>query len=148
MEVGAFRGDTTLILALNTPESTRIISLDILEDHGVAYRGHPAERKVTRHVGTLATLPTFGLFALILIDADHHLADVRRDTELALPLLAPGGWMVWHDYQDTGWLAGWNRVPEFLNELGQELAIAVIPHTALAVCHAAESDWLKEIRRQ
>jgi hypothetical protein len=56
--------------------------------------------------------------------------------------------MVWHDYQDTGWLAGWNRVPEFLNELGQELAIAVIPHTALAVCHAAESDWLKEIRRQ
>ena len=58
-------------------------------------------------------------------------------------LLAPGGWMVWHDYQDTGWLAGWNRVPEFLNELGQELAIAVIPHTALAVYHAAESDWLK-----
>jgi hypothetical protein len=47
--------------------------------------------------------------------------------------------MVWHDYQDTGWLAGWNRVPEFLNELARELAIAVIPHTTLAAHHAPES---------
>ena len=63
LEVGAFRGDTTLTLALNTPESTRIVSLDILEDHGAAYRGHPAERKITRHTGTLATLPALGPFA-------------------------------------------------------------------------------------
>jgi hypothetical protein len=135
LEVGGFRGDTALILALNTPNSTRIVSLDILEDHGGNYRGHPAERKITRHIGTLGTLPAVGPFALIFIDAGHLFADVRRDTELALPLLAPGGWMVWHDYQDTAWLAHWNRVPEFLNELARELSIAVIPHTALAVHH-------------
>jgi predicted O-methyltransferase YrrM len=133
LEVGSYRGDTALTLALNTRDTTRVVAVDTLEEHGRAYRGHPLERKITRHVGALATLPEQEPFDVIFIDADHRYESVCNDTMLALPRLAPRGWIVWHDYYDSGWLAGWNRVPEFLNELAEQLEIAVIPRTPLAV---------------
>jgi hypothetical protein len=132
LEVGGFRGETTLALALNTPTETRITSLDVDPDHGQVYNGHAAAEKIERWVGPLSSLPAREPFDLIFVDADHRYEHVRADTELALPRLAPGGWLVWHDYQDTAWLAGWNRVPEYLNELALELELRRIPATALA----------------
>ncbi len=39
-----------------------------------------------------------GPIRLLLIDADHSYAGVRRDFELWSPLVAPGGLIVFHDY--------------------------------------------------
>lgn len=39
-----------------------------------------------------------GRIALLHVDGNHDYAAVRRDAELWLPLLAPGGWAVFDDY--------------------------------------------------
>jgi predicted O-methyltransferase YrrM len=44
-----------------------------------------------------------GPFELAFIDTFHDAASVGRDIAAALPLLAPGGRLAFHDYPDPGW---------------------------------------------
>ena len=129
LEVGSFEGHTALMLAENT--TAEITTVDVLHDHGRVYRGR-VNGRITRHVGTLENLDDRGPFDLIFLDADHRESEVRRDTALALPLLAPGGVFLWHDYCDSFWVDRLNRVPEVLADLSSSLPIRGIPCTKLA----------------
>lgn len=42
-------------------------------------------------------------FDFMFIDGDHTLSAIARDFELYYPLLASGGWIAFHDINDTPW---------------------------------------------
>jgi predicted O-methyltransferase YrrM len=46
-------------------------------------------------------------FPLVLADADHSIDGVYRDIRNCLPLVAPGGFLIVDDLQDSNVLAGW-----------------------------------------
>lgn len=124
-EFGTNWGVSTATIAQNTPASTRIQTLDVCremfseshlqsdpelqmilrrEHSGWQYHQHPElAAKVTQ---IFADSLTFEMGAcagrdthdLILIDACHAYAFVKKDTENALKSLKPGGWIVWHDF--------------------------------------------------
>mgnify|MGYP001176705645 CR=1 FL=1 len=136
LEIGSFRGYTTLLMAEHAPES-RIVAVDLNPDHGEAYRGTKAGERIERRVGAVspqifASDPP-GSYDLAFIDADHRFRGVKTDTELVLPLIARDGFVFWHDYANWGYFDRTNGVPEYLNGLGRRLGIARIPGTALAV---------------
>jgi hypothetical protein len=59
-----------------------------------------------------AVLPFFKPgFRMVFIDAGHTFAEVRRDAELALPLLAPGGVLALHD---AGGATGWPGIARYV----------------------------------
>jgi predicted O-methyltransferase YrrM len=119
VEFGTFTGASTTAIALNSPESTEIVTVDI----------DPTNRATHTHglgVGLLefATGECFmnmpwavnieqlfvdtrefefpeweGKVSLFFIDADHTYEFVRADTEIAKRMLMPGGVIVWHDYR-------------------------------------------------
>lgn len=53
-----------------------------------------------------------GNFDLIFVDGCHRYDGVRIDTENALKIVAPGGVIVWHDYQPD-----WQGVMQWMNEM-------------------------------
>jgi predicted O-methyltransferase YrrM len=42
-------------------------------------------------------------FGLVFVDTEHDAASVRRDLELAIRLVEPGGLIAVHDYPDPSW---------------------------------------------
>lgn len=122
-EFGTFRGQTTALLAQNTPPATRIFTLDVdsqeLRSLGVLPTGadrtyirkdrigehiaHPAtEERVTQLLGDSLAFdytPYLGRCELVFVDAGHGYESVKSDTENAFRLLAPGGVIMWHDYK-------------------------------------------------
>lgn len=143
MEVGSFRGYTALYLAQHISDDARIITVDQYPDHGEAYRHSPYGKKIERRVGKtspeLFATDVPGSYDLIFIDADHSYAGVKHDTELVLPLVAPDGFLVWHDYANWGYFDGKNGVPEYLGELATQLPIAHILGSDLAIYSPAWS---------
>jgi predicted O-methyltransferase YrrM len=53
-----------------------------------------------RHFSPVSLAKCMGL---VYVDSNHDAAAVRRDTELALQLVRPGGYIAWHDYGHNGW---------------------------------------------
>ena len=139
-EIGTYKGSSTLAMALNTPETTEVFTLDLdpsardTHKHGLAiggfppfevgshYRASPVRSKIRQLFGNSFTYnyePFLHSMNLVVVDADHTYDFVRKDTETALALLAPSGIILWDDYV-------WNeRNPECagvtrcLNELGR-----------------------------
>ncbi len=70
---------------------------------------------------------------------------VKHDTELLLPLLAPNGFFVWHDYANCGYFDGKNGVPEYLGELSAKLPIAHIMGSDIAIYSPA---WAGEQKQR
>lgn len=136
LEVGSYRGYTTKILAEHTPCDTRIVAFDRDERHGAAYRHLPLANKIERRVGEVSTVAFAGdprgQYDLVFLDADHSYEAVKHDTGVLLPLLAPTGIFVWHDYANWGRFSGKNGVPEALHELGRTLPIVAIGGSWLA----------------
>jgi len=136
LEVGSYRGYTTKLLAAHTPPDVWIVAFDRDPRHGEAYRGSPLAAKIERRVGEVseeafASDPR-GHYDLIFLDADHTYNAVKRDTEILLPLLAPEGIFVWHDYANWGRFSGKNGVPEFLHELSTTHPVAAVSGSWLA----------------
>ena len=119
VELGTAQGQTTLLLAANSPEHAQVITVDLApplrgpysaaclrgdDQVGSVYRASPLARKVRQIL--LAQPKGFppelraleGRVDLFLIDGDHSYDGVRRDTELALALAAPEAVFAWHDY--------------------------------------------------
>jgi protein-L-isoaspartate O-methyltransferase len=136
LEVGSFRGHTAKLLAEHTGPNTTIVTLDRDDRHGIAYRDTPLAAKIERRVGevnsTAFTADTHKSYDLIFLDADHTYLAVKHDTEVLLPLLAPGGIMVWHDYANWGRFSRKNGVPEALHELAQTRPVAAVGGSWLA----------------
>ena len=149
MEVGSFRGYTALCLAQHTSLEAQIVTVDQYPDHGEAYRHSSYARKIERRVGKtsseLFANDKPGSYDLIFLDADHSYAGVKHDTELLLPLVAPDGYLVWHDYANWGYFNGKNGVPEYLGELADRLPIAHIMGSDLAIHSPA---WAAEKKPQ
>ncbi len=136
LEVGSYRGYTTRLLAEHTPDSCRIVAFDRDPRHGEAYRGTELERKIERRVGSVGpeafAMDPPGSFDLIFLDADHVLEAVHHDTSVLLPLVAPNGVFVWHDYANWGRFSRKNGVPETLHQLAQDLPVVAISGSWLA----------------
>lgn len=137
LEVGSFRGYTTKILAEHTPAQACIVAFDRDPRHGSAYRNIPIAGKIRRRVGTVSeeafAADPRGSYDFIFLDADHTYDAVKHDTEVLLPLLAPGGIFVWHDYANWGRFSRKNGVPEALHEMADRLPLAAVGGSWLAI---------------
>lgn len=124
-EIGTYLGLSALTFALNTPETTRIVTVDLPEDYaegdtdtltkgdknlvdrvsgnvGRALRGHPAAKRVKQVLCNSLELNVAAhakSIDLALIDGGHSYELVRNDTEKVLPCLAKGGVIIWDDYR-------------------------------------------------
>jgi predicted O-methyltransferase YrrM len=136
LEVGSYRGYTTRLLAEHTPPETVIVALDQDSRHGESYIDTPLAAKIERRVGAVSpaafATDSPGRYDLIFLDADHTYQAVKHDTEILLPLLAPTGLLVWHDYANWGRFSRWNGVPEFLHELARSRPVAAVGGSWLA----------------
>lgn len=126
-EFGTATGRTTYLFARNSPADARVHTLTLPpdahdsydaagSDSGVAarraldesrftaflYSGTDVEGKVNQLFGDSKALditPWKGRCDLIFIDGSHAYSYVKSDTEKALEMVAPGGIILWHDYQ-------------------------------------------------
>lgn len=144
LEVGSFRGYTTRILAEHTPDTTRITAFDRDPRHGAAYRDMPLAERIERRVGNVSeqafAADARGSYDLIFLDADHTYQAVVHDTQVLLPLLAPDGIFIWHDYANWGRFSKKNGVPEALHEFAVRLPIAAAGGSWLAMHMPAWSE--------
>lgn len=117
LEIGSYKGSTARLLAENTHPETHIWTLDIDQNHGEAYRGTHHESRIHRLVGRASkeVLTGHGPFDLIFVDADHDYESVFHHSAVAFEHLAPGGVILWHDYQQSNYLHGGCAVPEALH---------------------------------
>lgn len=116
LEIGTARGGTLFLLVQSAAPHAHIVSLDLPGGrNGGGYPRWKSElyrrfadggRTLTLVRGNshlestrdkVAALSGPDGFDLIMIDADHSYAGVKRDFELYRPLLAPGGMIVMHD---------------------------------------------------
>jgi predicted O-methyltransferase YrrM len=136
LEVGSHRGYTTRLLAQHTPATSRVVAFDQDPRHGEAYRDTELAQKIERRVGVVGPAAFAqderGSYELIFLDADHTYESVKHDTTVLLPLLAPHGLFVWHDYANWGKFSRRNGVPEALQELSAERPVAAIAGSWLA----------------
>lgn len=142
-EIGTYDGASTLLLARNAPEA-RVVTLDLPPDEsdeatvaeevrnasqgaGSRFHGTPEEARIEQLLGDSRVFdfsPWYGTVDLVLVDAGHEYDCASADSRNALKLLAPGGMVVWDDYQ-----VGWPGVVRAVDELG------------LPVVHLASTDF-------
>ena len=116
VEIGRFKGGTTLLLASALPDAAELWSYDLhvalrpdlsgpqldaelrtaLERYGLAARVHLV-------VGDSRTAePPPRAAELVFVDGDHTYEGARADYERWRELVAPGGHLLFHDAVDTG----------------------------------------------
>jgi predicted O-methyltransferase YrrM len=156
LEIGSFKGLTTLNIAMNAPEA-EIHTLDlpqgfnpadttfenndvnIIRERGLYYYEEREEAsRVHQHYGDTATFDYDRIgrgVDLCLIDAAHSYEYVRNDTAKTLPLMTEGSLMIWHDYGRNDFLAepedAWG-VTRFLHEIASA-GVKIIQGTSLGV---------------
>jgi len=149
-EFGTFNGLTTLHLAMNSPESAQVVTIDLDPDDGrrhlinddtyyisdnsvgAMFASAPERNKIQQMFGDTTTFDEKayrGKADLIFIDAGHEYELVRSDTEKALDMLAPNGVILWHDYVFSHY-----GVYTWLNELSHSVQLYSIPKATL-VCY-------------
>ena len=98
LEIGSLHGEyARLILEQNKPEALHLVDLSF-ETLAEDVRSNAA---VTLHEGVSeATLPKLEdeSFDWVYIDADHTYAGVKKDIELAMGKVKPGGYLVFNDF--------------------------------------------------
>jgi hypothetical protein len=108
LEIGTFRGLTTLNLALNAPQA-EVHTVDITDTWGSYYYSErPEITNIHQHYGDTNT---FDLAREIgsgvdfcLIDGGHQYEQVRNDTIKVLPLLTDDCVLLWDDYGKNDFL--------------------------------------------
>jgi predicted O-methyltransferase YrrM len=139
VEFGTFTGSSTLAMALNSPQHSRIVTVDVnpadrpshvhglgvglLEFHvGEVFQGTAWHRKIEQRLGDTRqfVMPEWeGQVGLFLVDADHTYDFVRTDTAFAKKMLMPGGAILWHDYTWSPDAAECGGVTRAVNEFHQ-----------------------------
>jgi hypothetical protein len=136
LEVGSFRGYTALTLARHMPADAILVTVDRDPKHGAAYCGsefaHRIERRVTAVERVAFSIDAPGSYDFIFLDAGHRYGEVKADTEILLPLLAPHGFFLWHDYANWGRFNALNGVPEYLHVLGATHKVVKLDGSDLA----------------
>ncbi len=98
------------------------------------YTGTPVQEKVVQLYGDSKQFDEaqfLDTFDLIFIDGSHAYSYIKNDTEKALRMLKPGGYILWHDYR--GPTSETVDVYIFLNELFKSLTLNLITGTSLVV---------------
>ncbi|MCS6859891.1 MAG: class I SAM-dependent methyltransferase [Abditibacteriales bacterium] len=118
-EIGTYRGASTLLIAMNTPDDTEIFTLDLDPSERIAYKenviadafpqftvGEAYQNtsfafKVHQLLGNSLNFdygPYIGAMDFVFVDGDHSYEFVKSDTEKAFQLIHPGGVILWDDY--------------------------------------------------
>jgi len=116
-EIGTFVGRTTRLLASNSSKDCQIITLDlpisvVTHKIGEDYINTPEESRIQQEYGDSRTFdfnPWTEKCDFVWVDANHDYNFVVNDTENALKILRPGGWIGWHDYRHSAWWSGVTR---------------------------------------
>ncbi len=146
LELGTFDGNTTLQMALNSPENATVHTLDLPLDAKSTldhldqtyvqtlpkkFSGTGVEKKVKQHFGNSLDFD-FQLFEgadFVFIDASHAYQYVKNDTEKVLKILGKNGVIVWHDFTPI-----WPGVWKYLHELSAHFPLIHIKGTTLVYC--------------
>ena len=113
-EMGTFMGRTGRVMLINGGDGARLFTLDLPADQcahvpGKDLRGTPEETRTTFLSGDSMNFdfsPWYGKCDMVWVDACHDYEYVVSDTENALKMVTPGGWVLWHDYRHTAWWSG------------------------------------------
>lgn len=116
-EIGTFNGGTTRLLAEGVPGGGRVTTLDLpvsafdatQRPEGVTGEGVGAAYKDSFAVGKIEQLlqdsltfdptPYETRYDLVLVDGGHEYTHGVADTQTALRLVAPGGIVLWDDFE-------------------------------------------------
>lgn len=153
-EIGTFRGRVALNFALNAPPGCAVYTLD-LPPHskrqgasgtyatdaeiidqaapGSDYRGKDVECRIIQLFGNSLTYdfsPYYGQIDLVFVDGAHHYDAVKSDTENAIKMARPGGYIVWHDFANFG---DYNDVTRAILDTLPAERITQVYNTQLAV---------------
>jgi predicted O-methyltransferase YrrM len=154
-EFGTATGKTTYLMARSSPQA-RIVTLTLAPDQTsqashdnkddaasieaarsessfdtFVYSGTDVEPRIEQLFGdskVFDTAPYAESIDLIFVDGDHTESYVRSDTEKAMQMLAPGGWLLWHDFRSSREAPG---VWRFLHALHRTQPLVHIQDTAL-----------------
>ncbi|MCX6165963.1 MAG: class I SAM-dependent methyltransferase [Ignavibacteriae bacterium] len=149
-EFGTFIGVTTLQMALNSEDETKIYTLNLSskEDEtmyaigdsdeernlpmlqpGDRFKNSKQSEKITQLYGDSAVFdynPYENSIDFILIDASHEYDYVKNDTINSFKMLKNGGMLVWHDYPNAP------GVYRYINEIAPKIKIFHIKETHIA----------------
>jgi predicted O-methyltransferase YrrM len=128
LEIGTFRARTTCALKLNCPDAT-VVSYDIAEIQS-PYRSRALKQPgVELRLGSFSNAGPALLaeekYDLIFVDGSHTFDDALADSRIALQIVSPVGFVVWHDYRRNIPVTHSIRVPEALDRLVAEKGCAV-----------------------
>ncbi len=149
-EIGTFDGATTLQLARNSNDETKIYTMNIppniqqtrlksdsgdifFRDKftiGEMFLGTPYKNKITQILSDSALYdysPYYNSVDIVFVDGSHSYEYVKNDTEQALKMIKNGGVIIWHDY------LVWNGVSDFLNEICNKIKLVHIKGTSLVI---------------
>jgi len=159
-EIGTFRGRTALNFALNAPEDGKVYTLDlplvgrdeaidascqadgsIIRESatGCDYRGSDVEPKIEQLFGDSRTFdfsPYYGGMDLVYIDGAHDYEAVRRDSEQALRMLSPGGYVLWDEFCNYG---DYHDVTRAVLDVVPKGKVIQVENTQLAVYRKPET---------
>jgi hypothetical protein len=137
LEIGTYRGLTTLNLAMNAPDAI-VHTLDETNKWGSShYWDRPEASRIRQHFGDTQTF-NFGQIGsgveFCLIDAGHSYECVRNDTTKVIPLMSNDGYLLWHDYGRNDFLASDESfgTTQFLHEIAWA-GVAILQHTSFGV---------------
>lgn len=134
-EIGTGAGRTALLVARNSPDDSLVHTLDpgypIDTEKGSVFHGKPEAAKI-RQFGDYSDrfdfTPWQGQANLVFVDGSHEFSHVLKDCEIAFQLIAPGGWILWHDVaMDTP------DVPRALMQCSRANRIEIIVGTRYAL---------------
>jgi predicted O-methyltransferase YrrM len=154
-EFGTATGKTTYLMARSSPQA-RLVTLTLAPDQTdhtshndgddsaaiaaarsessfstFVYSDTEVEPRIEQHFGDSKVFdeePYAGTMDLIFVDGDHSESYVRSDTAKAMRMLAPGGWLLWHDFRQPPEAPGVWRV---LHEMRKTHQLVHIEGTAL-----------------
>lgn len=159
-EIGTFDGATTLLLARAAPDA-QIFTLDLPPDSpvvsesgtterladmgswGVRFQGQPEAGRITQLFGDSREYdfsPYYGKIDLVVVDGGHTADCVIPDSENALRMVAPGGIVVWDDYEE-----GWPAVTQSVDEVARRhgLHLVWLQKTGIAAYDTTKSPGAK-----
>lgn len=150
LEIGTYKGNTTLNFAANSPPDAKVVTIDLppawngdfaLEvpryminvtraTVGGQFKDTAYSGKITQVLGDSAKIDWQGLpspFDLVFIDGCHSYDYVKSDTTNALRHVRKGGLVVWHDYGII------KDVSDVVDETAMNVRIRAVRGTTLAV---------------
>jgi len=152
-EFGTFKGNSTLHLALNSPDGCEIFTIDLPPRSrkctrylieigpitgepftvGELYHGSTIEFKIKQLYGDSADFD-YSQFQhcmdLVFVDGNHQYDNVKSDSENAFNMLSAQGKVIWHDHTNLPEHAG---VVKYLNELSNCMQLFKIAGTCLVI---------------